>query len=579
LAADEIPSVGLNPQGRPRLDDLLSQVLERVGGVLDTQDRLGHLLEAVVALAGDLSLDSVLERIVTTATALVGAQYGALGVLAEPGYGGDRRLREFVTAGLTVQQRELIGDLPSGHGLLGLIIDHPEPVRLDRISQHPASYGFPANHPPMSTFLGVPVRIRDQVFGNLYLTEKGGGESFTSEDEQVVVALAAAAGVVIQNARLYEEASRRQRWLEAAAEITAALLGDVNREQALQLVADRAREVAGADVAAVLLREGETDDLIVSVISGVQGSALPGTIVPAGQGLVGVVMQTGERIVTADPLRHPRYDEGGFIGALAWPEMGPTMDLPLCMDNTLAGVLVLVWDESREQAFVDTDVAMAEAFAEQAALALQVATAREDQARLAVFEDRDRIGRDLHDLVIQRLFAIGLTLENVVRLSTRPEIINRVTGAVDDIDETIKDIRRSIFGLGGGRASVTELRTELGRILDEEAVVLGFRPRFSTDGPIDSAVRDQVRPHLLAVVREALSNTARHAKASSVTVVCQVGKDILLTVTDDGVGIADDVQVSGLRNMRERAEALGGTFEVERVPEGGTRVVWTVPLH
>jgi signal transduction histidine kinase len=425
----------------------------------------------------------------------------------------------------------------------------------------------------------VPVRIRDQVFGNLYLTEKRGGESFTSEDEQVVVALAAAAGVVIQNARLYEEASRRQRWLEGAAEITAALLGDVNREQALQLVADRAREVAGADVAAVLLREEETDDLIVSVISGSQGSALPGTVVPAGQGLVGVVMQTGERIVTADPIHDPRYDDGGFIAALAWPEMGPTMDLPLCMDNTLAGVLVLVWDESREQAFVDTDVAMAEAFAEQAALALQVATAREDQSRLAVFEDRDRIGRDLHDLVIQRLFAIGLTLENVVRLSTRPEITNRVTAAVDDIDETIKDIRRSIFGLGSGRASVTELRTELGRILDEEAVVLGFRPRFSTDGPIDSAVPDQVRPHLLAVVREALSNTARHAKASSVTVVCQVGTDVLLTVTDDGIGIADDVQVSGLRNMRDRAESLGGTFEAERVPEGGTRVVWTVPLH
>lgn len=335
----------------------------------------------------------------------------------------------------------------------------------------------------------------------------------------------------------------------------------------------RAREVAGADVAAVLLRAEETDDLIVSVISGYQGDAPSGTVVPAGQGLVGVVMKTGERIVTADPLHDPRYDEGGFIGGLAWPEMGPTMDLPLCMDNTLAGELVLVWDESREQAFVDTDVAMAEAFAEQAALALQAATAREDQSRLAVFEDRDRIGRDLHDLVIQRLFAIGLTLENVVRLSTRPEITNRVTVAVDDIDEIVKDIRRSIFGLGSGRASVTELRTELGRILDEEAIVLGFRPRFSTDGPIDSTVPDQVRPHLVAVVREALSNTARHAKASSVTVMCRVGKYVLLTVTDDGIGIADNVQVSGLRNMRERAEALGGTFEAVRVPERGTRGV------
>jgi signal transduction histidine kinase len=213
----------------------------------------------------------------------------------------------------------------------------------------------------------------------------------------------------------------------------------------------------------------------------------------------------------------------------------------------------------------------------QAALALQVATAREDQARLAVFEDRDRIGRDLHDLVIQRLFAIGLALENVVRLSTRPEITDRVTGAVDDIDETIKEIRRSIFGLGSGRASVTELRTELGRVLDEEAIVLGFRPRFSTDGPIDSAVPDHVRPHLLAVVREAPANTARHAKASSVTVVCQVGKDVLLTVTDDGIGIADDIRASGLNNMRERAEALVALSRLLAYPQ--VAPVWSGPYR
>lgn len=579
MADESTPSAGLNPLGRLRLEDLLEQLLMRVGEVLETQERLGRLLDAVVALAGDLALDSVLERIVTTASALVGAQYAALGVLAAPGHSGDRRLREFVTDGLTVQQRELIGDLPRGHGLLGLIIDHPEPVRLDRISDHPASYGFPANHPPMDSFLGVPVRIRDQVFGNLYLTEKRGGASFTAEDEQVAIALAAAAGVVIENARLYEEAARRQRWLEAAAEITTSLLADSNREQSLQLVADRARDTAGADVAAVLLREDGTDDLVVNVISGSHGDALPGTIVPAGQGLVGFVMQSGERVLASDPTQDPRYDQSGFIASLAWPDMGPTMGLPLCMANTLVGVLVLVWDVERQQAFHETNVATAEGFAEQAALALQVAGARETQARLAVFEDRDRIGRDLHDLVIQRLFAIGLTLENVSRMSTRPEITDRVSRAVDDIDMTIKDIRRSIFELGSDRGMLTELRAELLGVLDDEAVVLGFRPRFIADGALDSTVPDNVRPHLVAVLREALSNAARHARATAVLVKCEVGDDLRLTVTDDGVGIADDVKTSGLRNMRDRAEALGGTSEVTSSAAGGTRLQWSVPLR
>jgi two-component system, NarL family, sensor histidine kinase DevS len=561
------------------LDTLLQEVLRRFSDVLDTQTRLRHLLDAVVALAGDLALDSVLERIVRTAAALVGAQYAALGVLDETGDGRERRLREFVTHGIPAEHRQQIGDLPQGHGLLGWIIDSPEPLRLERISDHPKSHGFPANHPPMNSFLGVPVRIRDQVFGNLYLTEKRGGGPFTEEDEQVVVALAAAAGVVIQNARLYEEGKRRQHWLEAAAEITAALLGDINRQQALQLVADRARDVAGADVAGVLLRNHESDDLVVSVVSGEHGDALPGTVVPAGQGLVGLVMRSGERIISADPLKDPRYDVGGFIGALSWPEMGPTMNLPLCMANTLAGVLVLVWSAEREQDFLVTNVATAESFAEQAALALQVAVAREDQARLAVFEDRDRIGRDLHDLVIQRLFAIGLTLQNAARKSDQSEVTSRVSAAVDDIDATIRDIRRTIFELGGGRASAGDLRTVFSAVLDEQAVVLGFRPRYHSEGPIDSAVPDEVRPHLVAVLREALSNAARHAQASTVSVTCTVGDSVRLTVIDNGVGMAAPGPQSGLRNMRERAKTLGGTFEVASLAEGGTGLVWSVPLR
>jgi signal transduction histidine kinase len=580
MAAEELgPSAGLDrPLARARLDELLEEILERVDEVLDTQDRLRGLLDAVVSLAGDLSLDSVLQRIVTSASELVGARYGALGVLASTQDTSVRRLREFVTYGLTPAERARIGDLPRGHGLLGLIIDEPHPVRLNRIGEHRASYGFPPHHPPMSTFLGVPIRIRDKVFGNLYLTEKRDGAAFTLEDEQVLVALAAAAGVVIENARLYEEAARRRRWLEAAAEITAALLGEVSREDALQLVADRAREVAGADVATVVLRHDDSDDLVVEVVSGLDGEDLVGTTWAADRSLVGDVLMSGERVVVPDLARDERFRSGVDRIPVEWPDAGPMVALPLCTDGLLTGVLSLVWDRSREQAFADTDIALPVAFAEQAALALQVASAREDRARLAVFEDRDRIGRDLHDLVIQRLFAIGLALENAARLAVRPEVTARLTTAVDDLDTTIKDIRRSIFELGSGRGSLVELRTDLGRVIDEQAVMLGFRPSLVTEGPVDSAVPPETRPHLLAVLREGLSNAARHAKATSVDVTVQVGTDVVLTVTDNGRGVEEGVRIGGIRNLTERAESLGGTCEVLRRPEGGTLLRWSVPL-
>jgi GAF domain-containing protein len=207
---DPIPHVAVSPLGRAKLDELLQEVLQRIDEVVATHERLGGLLDAVVSLVGDLDLDSVLQRIVTVAGQLAGAKYVALGVL---GAGPDRRLREFVTYGLPDEERTLIGDLPRGHGILGVLIDRPEPLRLNRIQHHPASYGFPAGHPPMGTFLGTPIRIRDKVFGNLYLTEKQMPGGFTEQDEELVVALAAAAGVVIENARLHEEAARRQRWL------------------------------------------------------------------------------------------------------------------------------------------------------------------------------------------------------------------------------------------------------------------------------------------------------------------------------------------------------------------------------
>ena len=553
------------------LDELLQTVLGRVGEVVDARDRLQGLLEAVVALAGDLSLSSVLERIVRTATELVGARYAALGVLATTDPGADRRLREFVTWGLTDDERRAIGDLPRGHGLLGAILDDPHPVRLGSIADDPRSYGFPPHHPPMGTFLGVPVRIRDTVFGNLYLTEKAGG--FTEEDERVAIALAAAAGVVIENARLYEEAARRQRWLEAAAEITTALLGEVGREEVLQLVADRAREVSRADLSTVALVDEDADRLVVEVVSGEVDGGCVGAILPADSGVAAAVMRTGEEVVLDDPSSVPDREP-----PLDRDDLSRVVALPLCAEGSLTGVLTLAWARG-DESVLSGDLLLPATFAEQAALALQVASARQDRARLAVYEDRDRIGRDLHDLVIQRLFAIGLTLENAARMAVKPEVATRITTAVDDIDVTIREIRHTIFELGSGRGTLVDLRTELGGIVEEHAVVLGFRPTWHTEGPVDSAVPEAVRPHLLAVLREALSNAARHARASSVDVSLAVGDEVVLTVTDDGVGIPDGVRPSGLRNMADRAASAGGRSEVVPRPGGGTTVRWSVPVE
>ena len=536
----------------------------------DREELLRLLLDAVVTMAADLSLDGVLQRIVGIAGELVDARYAALGVLSEA---PDRRLRTFVHHGMPEDLVAEIGHLPQGHGVLGLLIDHPQPLRLHDINEHPSAFGFPDHHPPMSSFLGVPVRIRDKVFGNLYLTEKEGGADFTGADEEIVVALAAAAGVAIENARLYDEASRRQRWLAATAEITALLTAGDPSVDTLQTIADRAREVAGADVAWIMAGQDRAS-LVLRATSGAQADPEAMRSLPLERSLAGVVVETKAPVVVDDIASDPRaLDVSRVFG---WPSLGPAVVVPLRSGEQVDGALALAWSRERAEDYYSLDPALPASFAEHVTLALQIVRAREDRQRLAMLEDRDRIGRELHDVVIQRLFAVGLGLQGTSRLADRPDVSARLDQAVDDLDATIMDIRRSIFALASTDAS-HDIQAEVSRLVDRAAGTLKFRPVLRFEGPVRTLVGSDLAPDLLAVLGEALSNASRHADARSVEVLVNAGDEIVLRVADDGRGLDAKVHESGLRNMRERAERRGGTMVVESAPGEGTTLTWSVP--
>ena len=558
---------GLFPSlSRVELDDLLTELRDRAGAVRQSHERLSGLLDAVVAVSSELDLAAVLERIVSTACLLVGARYGALGVLGPNG-----RLVEFVTHGIDAETRARLGDPPTGHGVLGLLIEDPRPLRLHDISEHPRSVGFPPNHPPMKGFLGVPVRTREEVFGNLYLAEKIADDpvapDFTAGDEEVVVALAAAAGVAVENARLYEQSRQREAWLEAAAVAAHALTSGTDPLGAAHRVVSEARHVSGADVVVLLTEDVEADaaDAPFTLTAAV---GLPETSPDALP--VDLVLPVG-----AEDRRPGRIDVTALAAELGFDDLAAAASLPLRAGERRLGALVLAWRDADSR--VDDVLPVASAFGEQVALALEVAGLQADRARLAVLEDRDRIARDLHDLVIQRLFAVGLTVQAAARDAVRPSVQERLEQAVDDLDETIKDVRRTIFQLQARRRA-GGLRDELETVLLEARESLGFTPQLRTRGPL-SVVPPQLGAELVAVLREGLSNAARHAEASNVGVTVVTGSDVELVVEDDGVGIPDGVtRRSGLANLAQRAAANGGTFEATKGDRGGTRLVWRVPL-
>ncbi|MFJ3584445.1 GAF domain-containing sensor histidine kinase [Streptomyces sp. NPDC090127] len=539
--------------------------------------RVPQLLEAMRSVGTGLELHTTLDRICETAAELADCRYAAIGVVDEEGKG----LSDFVTFGVDEEVARRIGRRPDGHaGLLGALIRDPQTIRLSDLSADPRSAGFPPGHPPMGTFLGVPIRVQGEVFGNLYLAEKTDGGEFNDYDVHMVRVLATEAGIAIGNARLYEAARQRERWIDGSVAVTTALLSGGDADDALTVVAEQARRLADAAAGIVLLPAADGGLEIVAVSSDRPTKSL-GVVIPPESAVVDRLLD-GDAVFVDDASSDPR-----MISRLA-AQYGPSMLLPLHSGGRVLGALATPRARGARP-FTEAERTLGTQFASQAALALMMAEAQRDRERLAVYEDRDRIARDLHDLVIQRLFATGMMLESAQRKSIVPAVREGVGKAVDELDVTIQEIRTAIFALQQGPAEAPSgLRTRVLREINMAAVPLGFKPAHRFLGAIDSTVGELTGKNLIAALREALSNAFRHAQATRIEVVVDAGAKlpdgapcVRLSVADDGIGLPEGGRRSGLRNLARRAESLGGSSWCgPGIGEdgGGTSVVWQAPL-
>jgi signal transduction histidine kinase len=562
------PAQGKRLLPQLRLDELLAELQVRLDAAVKTRDRVHALLDAVVAIGSNLELEVVLRQIVQAAVTLVNARYGALGVIGEGG-----RMAEFVPVGLDEEQIARIHHWPEGRGLLGELITDPRPLRLADISAHPRSIGFPNGHPPMTTFLGAPVRIRDEVFGNLYLTEKEDGTEFDDEDGAILVALGAAAGVAIGNARLYDEARRQQRWLRASAEVTQRLLSEADADEVLALVTGQALEISGADLVVLALPAGDGRQLVIEHAAGDGAKEAVGLVLPVASSVSGIVLGSGKPLSLDDFSR----DERAAPAAREHLHLGPAVVVPLGAPGNVRGILT-AGRRPGSMPLAPPAVEMLTSFAAQAGIGLELAEHRRVAERLAVFEDRDRIARDLHDLVIQRLYATGMSLQSLAARLGESENGRRISSAVDALDETIREIRSAIFSLhsraGGDQAG---LQARVLEVVEDAAAALGFAPALRMSGHVDDVPAD-AGEHLIGALREALSNAARHANASKVDVTIEAGLQLTLLVRDNGTGMKQVGHRSGLANLAERADLLGGSLRTGAADGGGTELEWRVPL-
>jgi GAF domain-containing protein len=473
------------------LEELVAELQHRTSAALEAAERFRLLLEAVFAAGTGLSLPEVLRAIVEGAARLADARYGALGVI-----GPDRQLSEFVTVGIDDETWTRIGAEPRGHGILGLLVREPRPLMLGDLSEHAASVGFPANHPPMRSFLGVPVRVRDTVFGNLYLCEKRDADEFTETDQELVSALAIAAGLAIENATLFTEERRREEWLDAIGDISRALLAGAAVDDVLVDIADRAMALARADDVRLLLGDRSSTDLRIVAARGMHTDEIVGMLVPIEGTVAGDAFRSGETLLVEDATSDPRV----YLPAIEPLRPGPVVYAPLVAADETLGVLS-VDNAKGGRAFTPLDIEVVTSFARQAALALDLARSRGNQDKIRMLEDRERIGRNLHDTVVQRLFAVGMQLQGTLMADPSGQR-ERIGQAIDEIDATIKEIRTSIFLLSTPPAH--GLRQEVTSIVDGYAEREGWLVRVGFDGAVDSAIPVELVQHVEAVIRVAV---------------------------------------------------------------------------
>lgn len=552
------------------LVELVQQIMERAETPEAARDQLARLVGATQTIASELELPSALRNVVLVACDLVSATYGAIGVVSPDGL-----LEEFIHVGMADDLVAELGAPPTGRGILGAVIADPHAIRLAELSADPRSVGFPRNHPPMDSFLGVPVRVGGTVYGNLYLTGSSRGE-FDETDERIITTLATLAGTAIANARLYEEARLGQRWIAASEEINQRLLSGELDDGDVSFIAGLITELS--------------DAAFVGIVTPVEGGGLfslqLGTIAESGSGSGSLEASTEfaelpRAVIFALEGEHVSWTLRELeLAANQWIDpFGATMIIPWGESAASPdGALVIARDPAGHP-FTSADRQMAERFARSVAIARELASARNDRERVALADERDRIARDLHDHVIQSLFAVGLGLQSVVGSTTGPAA-GRVAAQIDAIDVTIRQIRQTIFQLGSAPNAVSySQKAKLNQIV--RTILEGERIDSSLDfsGPVDTLIGSDLAGEIHAVLREALSNVVRHAHASRVDISVAVSTTgVRIVVTDNGRGLGELAHRSGLDNLAARAESRGGRLVIAARAPSGTTLDWSVPV-